>query len=177
MGGILSGSMVLRDEQPVKFSIGAVAQLLGDCRGLSLNPQELVFRAKLHDFIRGQQITSGEVVADTGRITRSVAFGLIAGGFLSHHLAQPFGRLKIIHPKDLLHPGIGDECSRPFAVEVLELAHVLQNRPELKPIARHKPHGAFHGLKTAQSSEFIQQEEGRAPNAGFEAFQALCGAA
>ena len=62
--------------------------------------------------------------------------GLIAGGFLSHHLAQPFRRLKIIHPKDLLHPGIGDEGSRPFAVEVLELAHVLQNRPELKPMAR-----------------------------------------
>ena len=177
MGGILSGSMVLRDEQPVKFAVGAVAQLLGDCRGLSLNPQELVFRAKLHDFIRGQQITSGEVVADTGGITRPVAVRLIAGGFLSHHLAQPFRRLKIIHPKDLLHPGIGDEGARPFAVEVLEMAHVLQNRPELKPIARHKPHGAFHGLQTAQSSEFIQQEEGRGPNAGFEAFQALCGAA
>ena len=52
MGGILSGSMVLRDEQPVKFAVGAVAQLLGDCRGLALNPQELVFRAKLHDLIR-----------------------------------------------------------------------------------------------------------------------------
>ena len=97
--------MVLRDEQSVKFSIGAVAQLLRNRCCLTLNPQELVFRAELHDFIRGQQIAPGEVVADTGRITRSVAFGLIAGGFLAHHLTEPFGRLKIIHPKDLLHPG------------------------------------------------------------------------
>ena len=74
--------MVLRDELPVKFAVGVVAQLLRDCRGRALNPQDLVFRAKLHDFILGQQIAPGEVVADAGRITRSVAFGLIAGGFL-----------------------------------------------------------------------------------------------
>ena len=38
-------SMVLRGEQPVKFAVGAVAQLLRNRCCLSLNPQELVFRA------------------------------------------------------------------------------------------------------------------------------------
>ena len=80
--------MALRDKQPVKFFIGVVAQLLRNRCCLALNTEELVFRAELHDFIRGQQIAPGEVVADAGRITRPVAFRLIAGGFLAHHLAE-----------------------------------------------------------------------------------------
>ena len=170
MGGILQNQWSCRDEQPVKFAVGAVAQLLRDRRGLSLNPQELVFRAKLHDFIRGQQIASGEVVADAGRITRPVAFGLIAGGFLSHHLAQPFRRPKIIHPKDLLHPGIGDEGARPFAVEVLELAHILQDRPELKPMARSRP-------PDGPEQRMHPAGRGQGPQRGVRSLQALCGAA
>lgn len=35
--------------------------------------------------------------------------GFKTDGFLSHRLAQPFGRLKIIHPEHLLHTGVGNE--------------------------------------------------------------------
>ena len=139
----------MRDEQPPELGINIVAQLLRDGGGLTLHAQELVFRAELHDFIGGEQIAAREVVAEAGAITGFEAVGLESGGFLTDHLAQPLGCLKIIHSEDLLHPGIGNECARAFAVEVLELAHILQNGPELQPIARHQPHGALHGLQTA----------------------------
>jgi hypothetical protein len=126
--------MVLRDKQPLELGVSVITQLLRDRRGLSLNAQKLVFRAELHNLIRGQQIASGEIVADAEGVAWLVAVSLISCGFLAHHLAQPFCRFKIIHPEDLLYPGIGDEGSGPFAIEVLKLAHVLQNWPELKAV-------------------------------------------
>ncbi len=153
------GLLVLRDKQSLELGIGVIAQLLRHGGGLTLHAQELVFRAELHDFIGGQQIAAREVVAEAGAVTGFEAVSLEPGSFLADHLAQPLRGFKIIHPEDLLHPGIGNERRRALAVEVLELAHVLQDRPELQPIARHQPHGALHGLQTAQSGKLVQQEQ------------------
>ena len=148
-----------------------------DGGGLPLDANELAIRRKLHDFIGGQQIAASEVVREAGTITGLEAVGLEPGGFLADHLAQPLGRLEVIHPEDLLHPGIGDEGASAFAIAVLELALgsarsaakrstgafpgsclTLQDRPELKPVACHQPHGALYGLQTAQGGKFIDQE-------------------
>lgn len=75
----------------------------------ALDAQELAIRWELHDFIWGEQIAAREVVAEAGAVTGLEAVGLEPGGFLADHLAQPFGRLEIIHTEDLLHPGIGNE--------------------------------------------------------------------
>ena len=49
-------------EQPIKFRIGVVAQLLCDGGGLPLDAQELPIWEKLHDFIGGQQVAARDVV-------------------------------------------------------------------------------------------------------------------
>ena len=130
---------------------------MGKGRGLALYPQELDVGGHLHDFIGSEQIAAREVVAEAGVITGLAALGLEPGGFLADHLAQPFGRFKIIHPENLLHSRIGDEGICAFAVEVLELAHILQDRPDLQSIARHQTRRAVYGLQTAQGSKFTEQ--------------------
>ena len=121
---------------------------MGQRRGLALNTEKLQPRRHLHDFIGGEKIAAREVVGEAGIVTRLVAVGLEPGGFLADHLAQPFGRFKIIDPEDLLHPGIGDEGASTFAVEIAELAHILQDGPELEAIARHQAHGALYSFQT-----------------------------
>ena len=101
-------------------------------------------------------------------IARREAVCLESGNFLADHLTQPLGRLEVVPPKYLLHPGIGDEGASAVAIEVLELAHVLQDRPELKPVACHQPHSALYGLQTARAGNAWTQEEGRPQYVGFE---------
>jgi len=129
-------------------------------------------RRELHDFIGGQQIAAGDRGAGRRHVAGFEVLGLIPDRFLSHRLAQPLGRLEVVHAEDLLHPGIGDEGRGPCAVEIAKLAHVLQDRPELEAVARHQTHGALHRFQTAKGGELIEQEEGR----GLQALHGgLCG--
>ena len=73
---------------------------------LALNAQELEMRRELPDFIRGPEILADNGRADRQHGTGFVAFRPLAVGFLSHRLAQPFGRLKVVHLENLLHPAL-----------------------------------------------------------------------
>ena len=145
-------------------------------------------RRELHDFVGGQQIAAGDRGAGRRHVAGFEVLGLIPDGFLTHRLAQPLGRLEVVHTEDLLHPGIGDEGRGARAVEIAELALgsarsaakrspgafpgsclTLQDRPELETISCHQPHGALHGFQTAQGGKLIEEEQrGR--------FQASCSA-
>ena len=115
--------MFFRDEQPGKFTVGVIAQLARYRRGLTLDAQKLEFRRELHDFIGGQQVTAHDAGAGCRHVAGFVAFRLITDDALPHRLAQPLGRLKIIHAEDLLYPGIGHEGRGACAVKIAELAH------------------------------------------------------
>ena len=85
----------------------------------------------------GQQVAAGDAGRGAVELARLLADASIGRGLLADALAQPFGCLEIVDAEHLLDAGVGDEGAGPCAVEILQLAHVLQDRPELDAIARH----------------------------------------
>ena len=48
----------------------------------------------------------------------------------------------------------------------------LEDGPELEAVARHEAHGALHGFQTAEGSELVEEEKGRAQR-GLRAVRSL----
>ena len=62
-------------------------------------------------------------------------------------------------PVNLDHAGIGQEGAGAFAIERAELVHVLKDRPELQPVARHQPHSPLHCLQAAEGGELVDDDD------------------
>ena len=56
---------------------------------------------------------------------------------------------------------VRQEGARALGIVAAQLVDVLQDRPELRAIARHQPHGTLDRLEAAQRGELVEQEQHR----------------
>ena len=76
---------------------------------------------------------------------------------LTQQAGNQLGGFRVVYAENLQHRSVGKEGSSPAPIGGPELMQVLEDRPKLHPMARHKAHGPFDGRHVAQGRELIQE--------------------